>query len=415
MDGRVLQVNVSPGGVPKLPVDRAWVGIFGLEGDRQRHDTSHGGPHRAVALLGIEAIERVQADGHPIYPGSVGENLTTAGIELAGLPVGSRLAIGEDLVIELSGPANPCNLIADSFRGGKSGRISILTHPADSRMYARTLVEGEVRTGDPIRVLPPAVDSTARRHLELERIDAVLRAAEVDRWTATADAGFDVRIVDDGDLAMVASPELPMSQFNRAIGHRMLPNLTERMLDFFREHGTIGHVIAERPPWPGAVATSRLVAFLTEPPNIREVPLPAGLTIREIGRDEADRWTHALVEGSSIEGREREAWFASMRALVGRAGWHHLVVEADGAMVAVSALFTRRRVGRLLHATVLPTARGLGIQRAMIARRAAIAAERGCVIVSASAITGGVSATNLAALGFEALVEEALYPFDPAA
>jgi hypothetical protein len=51
----------------------------------------------------------------------------------------------------------------------------------------------------------------------------------------------------------------------------------------------------------------------------------------------------------------------------------------------------------------------------MIARRAAIAAERGCVIVSASAITGGVSATNLAALGFEALVEEALYPFDPAA
>ena len=48
MDGRVLQVSVSPGGVPKQPVERAWVGEYGLEGDRQRHDTVHGGPHRAV-------------------------------------------------------------------------------------------------------------------------------------------------------------------------------------------------------------------------------------------------------------------------------------------------------------------------------------------------------------------------------
>ena len=81
MDGRVLQVNVSAGGVPKLPVERAWVGELGLDGDGHNHDTVHGGPHRAVALLAIEAIERVQADGHPIEPGSVGENLTTTGIE----------------------------------------------------------------------------------------------------------------------------------------------------------------------------------------------------------------------------------------------------------------------------------------------------------------------------------------------
>ena len=96
MDGRVLHVNVSPGGVPKLPVEQAWVGELGLDGDRHRHDTVHGGPHRAVALLGIEAIERVQADGHPIEPGSVGENLTTTGIELASqceLPQRAAVAI----------------------------------------------------------------------------------------------------------------------------------------------------------------------------------------------------------------------------------------------------------------------------------------------------------------------------------
>ena len=49
--GRVVQVNVSPGGVPKLPVPGAWVGRAGVEGDAQAHPDVHGGPHRAVALL----------------------------------------------------------------------------------------------------------------------------------------------------------------------------------------------------------------------------------------------------------------------------------------------------------------------------------------------------------------------------
>jgi MOSC domain-containing protein YiiM/GNAT superfamily N-acetyltransferase len=415
MDGRVLQVSVSPGGVPKQPVERAWVGEYGLEGDRQRHDTVHGGPHRAVALLGIEAIERVQADGHPIYPGSVGENLTTTGIELAGLPVGTRLAIGERLVLELSGPANPCNLIGGSFRGGKSGRISILTHPADSRMYARTLVEGEVRTGDPIRVLPPVPGSAAARHLELERIDSVVRAAEVARWEAAADAGFDVRVVDDGDLAMVASPQLASPSFNRAVGHRMLPNLTDRILDFFRTHGTVGHIVAERPPFPGAVADSRLTVFGIGPERVADAPVPAGFSMREIGPDEAGRWATAFLADVPVDGPLRDAMSASTGALVGRAGWHHLVVEAGHDVVAVSSLFMRRRVARLLNATVLPVARGRGIHRAMIARRAALAAERGCQIATAGALTGGRSAANLAAMGFDSLAEEAFYPFDPAA
>jgi MOSC domain-containing protein YiiM len=161
MDGRVLQVNISPGGVPKLPVDRAWIATDGLVGDAHRHRYVHGGPHRAVALLGIEAIERVQADGHPIEPGSVGENLTTVGIELSKLPVGTRLTIGNGAVLELSGPANPCDVIKGSFRNGKSGRISILVHPSDSRMYARVVVEGEVCPGDPITVTPPAEGSMA--------------------------------------------------------------------------------------------------------------------------------------------------------------------------------------------------------------------------------------------------------------
>src|SRR3954453_18312689 len=100
--GRVLSVNVSAGGVPKLPIERAWVGPLGLDGDKHREMTVHGGPYGAVCLFAIEAIERLQAEGHPVQPGSVGDNLTTSGIEWPLQPTGTRARIGPDLVIELT-------------------------------------------------------------------------------------------------------------------------------------------------------------------------------------------------------------------------------------------------------------------------------------------------------------------------
>jgi MOSC domain-containing protein YiiM/GNAT superfamily N-acetyltransferase len=416
MEGRVLQVNVSPGGVPKEPVERAWVSALGVEGDRQRHDTVHGGPHRAVALLGIEAIERVQADGHPIEPGSVGENLTTTGIELAGLPVGTRLAIGDQLVLELSSPANPCNLIAGSFRNGKSGRISILTHPADSRMYARTLVEGEVRPGDAIRVLPPATDSAARLHRILERIDAAHLDFSVGLWQAVADAGFDITIDEDGELAMAASPELRSTAFNRALGHRMLPQMTDRMRAFFGAAGTTGWIVADREPWAGAEGDQRAAVMAAEPAQVAAAATsepPAGTTIREIDRHEADGWASVLVEASGIAGREAEAWRAATPRLAGSGGHHQFLVEERGEPIAVGGLFTRRRVGLLAMAAVLPRARGRGLQRALISHRAGFAADRGCTLVIASAVTGGPSSANLSSCGFRAVQELALYRVDP--
>jgi MOSC domain-containing protein YiiM/GNAT superfamily N-acetyltransferase len=414
MDGRVLQVNVSPGGVPKLAIDRAWVGPLGLDGDRHHHDTVHGGPHRAVALLGIEAIRRVQADGHPITPGSVGENLSTEGIELATLPIGTRLAIGERLLLEISAPANPCNVIGESFRGGKSGRISIITHPTDSRMYARTLVEGEVRTGDSIRVLPLAPDSAALELAVLDRIDAATLDFTVGLWEAVAAAGFSITIEDDGELAMASSAELTSSAFNRALGHRMLPQLTDRMRAFFAASATPGWIVASRSPWPGAVADGTSTTFVAEPAAVAEGEVE-GLTIREIDATEADAWSTVLAEASGIDGADRRAWVEATRRLVGSAGRHHLIAEREGAPVGVSGLFTRRRVGLLATTAVLPAARGHGVHRALIAHRVRLAAERGCTLVTASANVGSPSAANLEAMGFRRLEESALYRCDPVA
>jgi MOSC domain-containing protein YiiM len=158
--GRVVQVATSPGGVPKLPVASARVNRLGLEGDLHNDLVDHGGPMRAVSLLAIEAIRRVAAEGNPIAPGTTGENVTTEGIELGALPYGTRLAIGPDLVIELTFPANPCKNIAHNFSDGRFARLSPKVHPLDTRVYASVVREGVITPGDEIRVIEaPAPDA----------------------------------------------------------------------------------------------------------------------------------------------------------------------------------------------------------------------------------------------------------------
>jgi MOSC domain-containing protein YiiM len=153
--GRVVQVNVSAGGVPKLPVPAARVRRLGLEGDGHNDVADHGGALRAVSLLAIEAIRRVAADGNPIAPGTTGENLTTEGIELGALPMGTTLAIGPEVVVELTSTVSPCKTIAQSFADGRFARLSAKLHPLDTRLYARVLREGTIRAGDEIRQADP--------------------------------------------------------------------------------------------------------------------------------------------------------------------------------------------------------------------------------------------------------------------
>lgn len=153
--GRVASVNISPGGVPKLPIEEVWVGVRGLAGDGHNEpEPMHGGPDKAVSLYSLESITRVAAEGHTAFPGAFGENLTLEGIEMGDLAIGDRLRIGEGgLQIELVGHAQPCQTLGHWFEGRRVARISGKTHPADARWYARVLAEGTVRAGDAVRRL----------------------------------------------------------------------------------------------------------------------------------------------------------------------------------------------------------------------------------------------------------------------
>ncbi|HVG39162.1 MAG TPA: MOSC domain-containing protein [Pyrinomonadaceae bacterium] len=149
----IFQLNLSNGGVPKGAVREARLGAEGLEGDWQKQRRFHGGPLRALCLYPLEQIVKLQAEGHPIYPGSVGENVTTVGLEWAEIVPGRRLALGEEAVIEITSYTVPCQTIAGSFLDGKSGRISQKTHPGEARVYARVIRPGLLRAGQAVFLL----------------------------------------------------------------------------------------------------------------------------------------------------------------------------------------------------------------------------------------------------------------------
>lgn len=153
MNARIHQLNCSRGGVPKLPVGEAFLTLTGLLGDRQAKRRIHGGPERALCLYALEHILNLRGQGHPIYPGSVGENVTVEGLEWGLLAPGARLALGEEALVEISSYTKPCKSIRASFHDGEFRRIWQETHPGASRLYARVLRTGRLAVGQSVVLL----------------------------------------------------------------------------------------------------------------------------------------------------------------------------------------------------------------------------------------------------------------------
>jgi MOSC domain-containing protein YiiM len=102
-------------------------------------------------------IEALRVEGHPITPGSTGENLTVMGVDWGTLGVGDRLCIGDWVELAITGYAAPCDSIAESFAGGEFKRVSQKLHPGWSWLYASVVSLGEVRPGDTVELLHTAL------------------------------------------------------------------------------------------------------------------------------------------------------------------------------------------------------------------------------------------------------------------
>lgn len=149
--GRIASINVAPrGGVPKTAIANAAIAIERVMGDKQNNTLSHGGPMRAVCLYSAERIAALQAEGHPIMPGSVGENLTLAGIDWGRVAPGDRLVFGGGVELEVTSYTTPCQKIAAAFSDGDPTRIQQQLHPGWSRVYAKVITPGAVRQGEAV-------------------------------------------------------------------------------------------------------------------------------------------------------------------------------------------------------------------------------------------------------------------------
>ena len=167
-NGRIHQISASNGGVPKLPLEEAAVDVNGVTVDRQADRRNHGGPERALCLYALERIEALRAEGHPIDPGSAGENVTTEGIDWDLVTPGSQLRLGE-VEIEVTKYTEPCWKNAAWFADGDFTRMGQKPHPGWSRVYARVLSGGAIRPGDAVTLTPATLDE----RLEQARVPSV--------------------------------------------------------------------------------------------------------------------------------------------------------------------------------------------------------------------------------------------------
>jgi MOSC domain-containing protein YiiM len=141
---KIIAVSISDQkGVPKKNIpEGTLVEEFGLAGD------AHGGPwHRQLSLLALESIRKMQDKGLKVHPGSFAENITTEGISLPELPLGTRLRLGSEALVEVTQIGKVCH-----------DRCAIYRLAGDCVMpregiFVRILKGGKVKPGDLIEIL----------------------------------------------------------------------------------------------------------------------------------------------------------------------------------------------------------------------------------------------------------------------
>jgi MOSC domain-containing protein YiiM len=165
MQGAVSRLSVKPKvageyGLPKQAVERLSITTDGAEGDYNNYRTRSlgGDPDQAILLLTTEVIRQLNAEGWPVAPGDLGENITLDGIPEEGLGPGTRLRVGT-AHLEVTLACDPCTeLYSLPYVGKEKGPGFVRTMKGRRGWYARVLQPGVVQVGDPIamQLLPSA-------------------------------------------------------------------------------------------------------------------------------------------------------------------------------------------------------------------------------------------------------------------
>ncbi len=143
MTGKVVAINTSDKkGMRKKTIKEAAIKIdYGIEGDA--HASSEW--HRQVSLLALESIKKMQAMGLKVKPGDFAENITTKGINLPELPIGTKMKVGE-VELEVSQIGKECHT-----------RCAIYYQAGDCVMpkegiFVKVIKGGKIKEGDKIKI-----------------------------------------------------------------------------------------------------------------------------------------------------------------------------------------------------------------------------------------------------------------------
>jgi MOSC domain-containing protein YiiM len=159
MTGTVVQVSISPGGVPNRAIAEGNVTISGIAGDAWRYPF-HGGPRCAILLITSEGVDSLVAQGFPVYYGALGENVTTRGLDRRLLRPRQRFRAGQ-VVIELTQLRLPCDTLSPYGTRIQAAIYDARAQAGDasspvwglSGFYASVLEPGTLRAGDAIDLL----------------------------------------------------------------------------------------------------------------------------------------------------------------------------------------------------------------------------------------------------------------------